>query len=560
MTQDEYRVGSISMVKNEQDIIEPFIRHHANLFNWMVVLDNRSVDDTRDIALKCARELKNVVLADDEDFGYFQAERMTRMLHYCQSAFFADFVLLLDADEFVAAADRISLIRALEAIPHGGTGLLPWRTYILHPEADWTKNPDPPKSMVWRRVKEDPLFRKVVFRFDRLYCPFFHVAQGNHLATTSSGRPFSSNDLDLSLLHFPVRSAHQYAAKSIVGWMAYLAKNASARAEGAGFQWAQGFDRIAGTRGLEPIEVCEASLHYAQTRGVLDWKTGVLEDSYPFTYRRRYSTGRYGEILSVVARSWEQSLTPPKEFSWEPRVPSSAEAESQAPIGTSFASAWHWDNLFVDVAPFRFLAEKFRPTEVLDVGCGVGAYLDIFKRFGGSSIFGIDGIPQNATVLSNEEYRMSNLAEAFELNRVFQMVINVEVLEHMEEAASLITMKSIAKHAVDCIVFSAAQPGQPGNGHVNCRPLSVWLERWAQLGWIPDLTESLTLRCLATMSWFRRNLVLLRRGTYNQGSTSIATLAEISRKPFQWYAQSPGVRSYPFQERLPEPPDGYPSC
>ncbi|MDE2446855.1 MAG: glycosyltransferase family 2 protein, partial [Alphaproteobacteria bacterium] len=44
-------VGSaaISMVRNEQDIIEPFVRHNSALVDLLFVLDNCSTDHTRQI-------------------------------------------------------------------------------------------------------------------------------------------------------------------------------------------------------------------------------------------------------------------------------------------------------------------------------------------------------------------------------------------------------------------------------------------------------------------------------------------------------------------------------
>ena len=149
------------------------------------------------------------------------------------------------------------------------------------------------------------------------------------------------------------------------------------------------------------------------------------------------------------------------------------------------------------------------------------------------------------------------MSQPFDLGRVFDLVVNVEVAEHLGERDSRTMIECIAKHATKLIVFSAAEPGQPGHGHINCRPISYWLEFWEELGWIPDLFDSLAMRCLATMSWFRRNLVVLRRSGDDDGSQAIATLTEISHRPFQWYAQEPGVRSLPFMERFPEPPAGY---
>ena len=60
----------ISMVKNEQDIIEPFLRNNAKFFDLMIVLDNGSTDKTRDILFDCAREFGNVIVSDQPEAAY----------------------------------------------------------------------------------------------------------------------------------------------------------------------------------------------------------------------------------------------------------------------------------------------------------------------------------------------------------------------------------------------------------------------------------------------------------------------------------------------------------
>ena len=77
----------------------------------------------------------------------------------------------------------------------------------------------------------------------------------------------------------------------------------------------------------------------------------------------------------------------------------------------------------------------------------------------------------------------------------------------------------------------------------------------ARLG--SDLANSLGLRCLSTLSWFRRNLVVLRREISAETSVATAMLAEISERRFRWYSQRPGIRSTAFFEPLPAPPAGY---
>lgn len=550
------RVLSLSMVKNEQDIIEPFIRHTARLVDCMIILDNASVDETRRIAMDCARELGTVIVADSEEFGYTQSERMTRLLHQCQSGFFADFVLLLDADEFLGTETRAALLAALETIPPNGVGLLPWQTFVLAPGAV-AATQDPPRSIRWRRAAETPPFRKAVLRLDGTHRPDLLIGQGNHgvVATDGEAPPAVHLD-DLALLHFPVRSRHQFAAKGVVGWMAYLAKDPAARHKDQGFQWREAFDRIVSPGGgPDEIELCEISMRYAQNRPCVAWRSDAVAGEPPSDYVRRHSTGAFADPLSLIARSWERSLSPPPALLHLVRPPAATDTPGSA--ATSFDAAWHWDHLFVDVAPFRFLAEKHRPAQVLDVGCGIGAYLMLFKRLGAAGVFGVDGVPAEATVLAGDEYAARDLSEPLHLGRVFDLVVCVEVAEHLEAQHSEILLDNVARHAGRTIVFSAAEPGQPGHGHINCRPISHWLDRWASRGWYPDPVDSLGLRCLATMSWFRRNLVVLRRADPEAGAEAAALLAGIGAKPFVWYAQQPGIRHVPFSEPLPPPPAGY---
>jgi hypothetical protein len=306
----DLRIISLSMVKNEQDIIEPFIRHNARYLDYMVILDNASVDETRRIAFDCARELKKVIIGDSDEFAYNQPERMTGLLRHSQSFFLADFVLLLDADEFISAKDRKALERALSAVPPGGAGLMPWRTFVHVPGENGRSQEDPPRFIRYRRAVETPLFHKVVLRLDRTYRSELEIEAGNHAIRTMSGEPVPVVPLDdLPLLHFPLRSRGQVIAKAVVGWMAHTARNPNARQEGLGYQWRDTFDRIAaGSALLTEADFCQMSMRYAQERAEIEWSKDVVAEDPPSDYVRRYSTGSFAEPIALIARSWERSL------------------------------------------------------------------------------------------------------------------------------------------------------------------------------------------------------------------------------------------------------------
>ena len=557
----ECRIVSLSMVKNEQDIIEPFIRHNARFVDCMVVLDNASVDDTRNILVQCARELDNVVVGDSPSFAYTQGDRMTRLLQYCQTAFFADFILFLDADEFISARNRQDLLAALQTIPSGGVGLMPWQSFVLDPRhGDAAKqSADPPRSFGWRRAAEAPAFSKAVLRLDGACRPDLVVWQGMHNVVTASGAALPEIPLPtLPLLHFPVRGRDQIVAKAVIGWMAYLARNPGAGQVQEGTHWKDIFDLAAGRETpLTDAELCAVSLLYAQDAAPIDWAAMSVPATPPSAYERRFSTGAYGDALQIIARSWARSLSQHTEtFTLKP--PGTPGAAAGGPP-TAFDSAWHWDNLFIDIAPFRFVFEKHQPETVLDIGCGIGGYLQLARESGATEVLGIDGILAEATVLPRGAYRMEDLAFPLDLARKFDMVICTEVAEHLAPAAGEILIDNITRHAGRLIVFSAAEIGQPGHGHINCAPISHWLELLAARGWYPDLPGTFGMRALATMSWFRRNLVVLRRTGPAAGAQAISALAAIGQRDYIWYSQPAASHQafLPFAEPPPTPPLGY---
>lgn len=156
-----------------------------------------------------------------------------------------------------------------------------------------------------------------------------------------------------------------------------------------------------------------------------------------------------------------------------------------------------------------------------------------------------------ATVLDSSTYMKVDLQQPFDAGRTFDLVVCLEVVEHLHPDTTNVILDSIARHVgVDgTIMFSMAEPGQPGNGHINCLTIAEVLDLWASRGWFPDIAQTLGLRTIASMSWFRRNTLILRRGMDDNRSE---LLRRIGRMPFVWYGQPPGHRTIVFNEPFPE--------
>jgi hypothetical protein len=532
------KIIALLMAKNEQDIIEPAIRHNSRFLDALIVLDIGSSDATREIICELMREDDKVVLADFWDLRVPAGTRVTRFLNSCQEVYRADYIFLLDSDEFLEVSDRQTLEEALSAIPAQGFGKLPWQTYVLAPQDYPGCMADPPRSMRWRRAVENPQFYKAVLRLDGASSCDLIVEQGSHGIRRLNGEPVPCEIVDgVTLSHFPVRSRNQLISKCIVGWNNVLTANPNIRSEGTAFQWRENFDLIVQRKFPEGAALCEAALGYANNGAVTDWTKDIVLANPPADYARRYSAAEYPDPVSLIASEWEQSiLVAGRRTSFErfelPRPETNAGATD---------AAWQWSNIYVDIPPFRWISEKQRPHSVLHVGCGIGELLALFKHLGAQEVYGIDALAQGSTVLGPSEYSTVNDLCGEMMQRTYELVLCLEVPGHVDKTTSLRQPEVIAPLATRRIIFSAPGPGQAGHDPSKCLPVHEWLSRWSAVGWIPDLSETLGMRSISTLSWLRRNLVVLRRGTQAEGEKSIQTIVAAGESPFTWKAHTPGI-------------------
>jgi len=157
--------------------------------------------------------------------------------------------------------------------------------------------------------------------------------------------------------------------------------------------------------------------------------------------------------------------------------------------------------------------EMLPAASVLDVGCGVGSWLDAFSRHGVADVFGVDrDVPIEALEIDPSRYCAVDLAAPFTLGRRFDLVVSLEVAEHLPASAADDFTANLVRHS-DAVLFSAAVPGQGGTHHVNEQWLSFWIERFATYGFA--IFDLLRARCWEDPSiecWYRQNTVFFARG------------------------------------------------
>lgn len=147
------------------------------------------------------------------------------------------------------------------------------------------------------------------------------------------------------------------------------------------------------------------------------------------------------------------------------------------------------------------------PSELLDIGCGPGTYVKAFRKQGIDAI-GIDIDPR---IAGRENLFQESL---FETERTSELVVCLEVAEHIpEEMSDKIALSiSNAIKSKGMLIWSAAQPGQGGVGHVNCQTKDFWEDKFLGLGLSRSVKTEENLKTFITkgyhMGWFVNNVMI----------------------------------------------------
>jgi SAM-dependent methyltransferase len=162
---------------------------------------------------------------------------------------------------------------------------------------------------------------------------------------------------------------------------------------------------------------------------------------------------------------------------------------------------------------FSRLVPGLLPSSVLDVGCGTGTWLRAAFDAGIRDVLGIDGvaISSDRLLIPPECFMVRDLTKSINLGRRFDLAICLEVGEHIDFRHARTLIQTLAAHS-DCIVFSAAAPGQAGQHHVNCEPPSAWQERFNELGFVCDDEVRWRLWDETSLEpWYRQNMFVARK-------------------------------------------------
>jgi hypothetical protein len=302
------RLIGVTMVRNEADVIEAFVRHNLGVLDALAIVDHGSVDGTSEVLARLQAEGLPLQVRPELDPAYRQSATMTLLAREALAQHGADFVFALDADEFLKLESRASLERALTQVPVDAHAVMQWLTYV--PDAfDSDPGTFGPGHLWWRlKTERHGLFKVVVGR-GFLERPKDVVAMGNHGVRNPGEqgmRPHARLRQDVvSLAHCPVRSQSQFEGKVIVGNLAHLAAQPEDRRLAR--HWRELYAELRAGASLPEERLREIACNYGLPTTMWQPPSAIelIEDPVPLAIEQRYRVEIVPGTLALLMRFTE---------------------------------------------------------------------------------------------------------------------------------------------------------------------------------------------------------------------------------------------------------------
>jgi len=167
-------------------------------------------------------------------------------------------------------------------------------------------------------------------------------------------------------------------------------------------------------------------------------------------------------------------------------------------------------NRYAATVVFNILDQHLDINSVLDLGCGIGTWMQIAVQKPGRSALGVELEEYAAAdlLVSSDTVISTSIAYAFDLHRRFDLALCLETAEHIDEEFARNIVDNCVRHA-NIVLFSAALPGQGGLHHINEQPAEYWEALFNERDYeLIDLIRSLIWHDSRVPTWYRQNMLL----------------------------------------------------
>jgi len=136
---------------------------------------------------------------------------------------------------------------------------------------------------------------------------------------------------------------------------------------------------------------------------------------------------------------------------------------------------------------------------ILEFGCGPGYYCKFWSDNGIQYVHAIEPEPMDKKCFENNnceqfEFDITTQPEPKGILNTYDCIVSIEVLEHIDRKYHDKIFDYFISKKPKTIIFSAATPGQKGNGHIACRTEEDWRSEFLKRGFSFDELQTQQLR------------------------------------------------------------------
>jgi len=276
------QIFSVSMVKNEMDVIESFVRYHINIFEGMIFLDDGSSDKTVMILNLLKKEGLPIFIFKNKDVEFNFTQKINQILLIALEQFNADIIVPLDADEFLISSMKGNPRSILDKIKFPNYILIKWKTFV----PNFDKNIDEkfiPSQITYARDDVHETFHKAILPRELVEKYDVKLVNGSHDIKYDPKYEDSIKmiyDTDLRMAHYPIRSKEQTISKIVVGWINELHR--LDRKDGENFHWEKIFNKIKKDEKIDDENVVNFAKKFALREDNL--QVNIHEDPIDLTF------------------------------------------------------------------------------------------------------------------------------------------------------------------------------------------------------------------------------------------------------------------------------------
>jgi hypothetical protein len=358
------RLVAVSVVKNEADIIEAFVRHTSAWVDYHLVFDHDSTDGTREILRALQAEGLPLTLFRDDAPGHLQQARSNHLTRLAAQTHGADWILALDADEILCGPGRAELEAALGRMSSSQPASLPLLDYCPTREDDPAQC-NPVLRLRHSRPTVSPT-RKIVVPRVLALDPALIAGKGSHaLYRRSESLPNQALPEGWHLAHLALRTPQQQLLRVVRAELQRLSRGRAAA--GLDAHYRLGYQLLAedpelffatvcppaASLRLRPIEYRGGPLRHTATQ---DWSR-VARALLPYLEQLAVSHGRLADatgfdvatpdpaglsISEIVPGEMSGGPDSPAPEPFAGFIPLSGWGPLEGPVPEAFLPPFHW--------------------------------------------------------------------------------------------------------------------------------------------------------------------------------------------------------------------------